>query len=249
MNKNIKEYVKKKKRRKKIKKIILFIFVIIIGLVIFVYKSTLFNMKKINIYGLVNLNEEEIQETIKYTIGQNIFTIKYNKIKADLKENPYINSVKISKKGINTLKIEIEENKISYYYQNGEVIKTINNEGVISEEIKSLEGRNLIKLTGIDLSEKNIGETISDNNKLSSILENFYKMKEVMPENYSFSEININNINDIKCKIGEVEVIIGNDENLMDKINLALNLMDQGIIKKGYIDASFEGPPVIKVEK
>lgn len=249
MNKNIKQYVKKKKRRKRIKKLILFIFVIIIGLVIFVYKSPLFNVKKINIYGLVNLNEEEIQEKIKYTIGQNIFTIKYNKIIEDLKENPYINNVKISKSRINILNIDIEENKIPYYYQNGEIIKTINNEGIICEEIQSLEGRNLIKLTGIDLSQKNIGENISDNNKIGSILDSFYKMKEVMPENYSFSEININNINDIKCIIGEVEIIIGNDENLMDKVNLALNLMDQGIIKKGYIDTSFEGPPVIKVEK
>ena len=249
MNKNIKQYVRKKKRRKRLKKIILFMFVIIIGVVIFVYKSSLFNIKKINIYGLVNLNEEEIQERIKYTIGQNIFTVKYNKIKEDLKENPYINNVKISKKGIDTLKIEVQENKISYYYQNGPVIKTINNQGLICEEVQSLEGRNLIKLTGIDLSQKNIGENISDDNKVSSILEEFYNMEEAMKESHSFSEININNINYIKCKIGDVEVIIGNYENLMDKVNLALNLIDQGIIKKGYIDTSFEGSPVIKVEK
>lgn len=249
MNKNIKEYVKKKKRRKKIKKLILFIFVVIVGVVIFIYKSPLFNVKKINIYGLVNLNEEEIQEKLKYTIGQNIFTISYNKIKDDLIDNPYIKNVKISKKGINTLNINVEENKISYYYQNGDIIKTINNEGLICEEVQSLEGRNLIKLTGLDLSQKNIGEKIVDNNKITSILESFYKMKEVMPENYSFLEININNINDIKCIIGEVEIIIGSDENLIDKVNLALNLMDQGIIKKGYIDTSFEGPPVIKIEK
>lgn len=249
MNNNIKEYVKRKKRRKRLKKLILWLFVFIIGIVIFIYKSPLFNVKQITIYGLVTLSEDDIQEKLKYNIGQNIFTIDYSKIKSSLIENPYIKNVKVAKKGINGITINIEENKISYYYENQGIIKTINNEGIITEELKDISDRKLTKLTGLDLSSKKIGEKIIDNSEITTILETFYKMIEVMPENYSFSEINIKDINSISCNIGNVKIIIGNSENLIDKINLALNLIDQGTISKGYIDMSFDGPPVIKKEE
>lgn len=246
MNNNVNKFVKKKRKKKIIRRIILGFFVFIIGIIIFIYKAPIFNLKKIDISGLVTITNESLQEKLKYNIGQNIFTINYSKIEKDLKENPYIKEVKIRKKGINKIGIDIVENNIAYYFESNGKIKSINNEGVIVEEVENLDGRNLTKLTGIDLTEKGIGDKITEDYELPEVLDTFYKMIEVMPEEFYFSEINISDLNYIICYIGDVEIKLGDSSDLIDKVNIALNLIENGTISKGYIDMSFNGSPVIK---
>lgn len=246
MNTKVNKFVKKKRRKKTIKKVILGLFIIIIGTIIFIYKAPIFNLKKINISGLVTLSSESLQEELKYNIGQNIFTIDYNKIEKILKENPYIKEIKISKKSINQININVVENKIAYFLSSNGKITTINNEGIVVEETDDIGDRSLTKLTGIDISDKKIGDKISEDNKITFVLETFYKMIEVIPEEFKISEINIYDFNNIICNIGDVEIILGDSSNLLDKMNIALNILEQKIVTKGYIDMSFEGTPIIK---
>ncbi|WP_195264048.1 MULTISPECIES: FtsQ-type POTRA domain-containing protein [unclassified Clostridium] len=246
MNNKSNKFIRRKKRNKIIKRLILGLFVIIVGIIIFIYKSPIFNLKKIDITGLVTLSNESLQENLKYYIGQNIFTIDYNEIEKELKENPYIKEIKVNKKGINSLNINIKENKIAYYFESDGKIKAINNEGVIVEELDKMDDRNLIKLTGIDLSGKTVGDKISENINIPDTLEKFYNIIEVMPQEYIFSQIEIENLNNIVCYIGNIEIMIGDSSDLTDKMNLALNAIEQGVISKGYIDMSFNGPAVIK---
>lgn len=243
---NTNQFIRRKRKKKVIKRLILALFVFTIGIIIFIYKSPVFNLKKINLTGLVTLTNESLQEKLKYNIGQNIFTIDYNEIEKELKENPYVKEIKITKKGINSLNINIKENKIAYYFESEGKLKAINNEGIIVEELDSLEGRNLIMLTGVDLIEKTVGDKVSDNTNLKNVLEKFYQIIEVMPQEYIFSKIDVEDINNIVCYIGNVKIIIGDSTNLVDKMNLALNAIEQGVISKGYIDISFNGQPVIK---
>lgn len=243
---NTNQFIRRKRKKKAIKRLILALFVFTIGIIIFIYKSPVFNLKKINLTGLVTLTNESLQEKLKYNIGQNIFTIDYNEIEKELKENPYVKEIKITKKGINSLNINIKENKIAYYFESEGKLKAINNEGIIVEELDSLEGRNLIMLTGVDLIEKTVGDKVSDNTNLKNVLEKFYQIIEVMPQEYIFSKIDVEDINNIVCYIGNVKIIIGDSTNLVDKMNLALNAIEQGVISKGYIDISFNGQPVIK---
>jgi cell division protein FtsQ len=56
-----------------------------------------------------------------------------------------------------------------------------------------------------------------------------------MPQEYVFSKIDIKDINNIVCYIGNVEIIIGDITNLADKMNLALNAIEQGVISKGIL--------------
>lgn len=250
MNKKVNQFVKKKKKKKLIKRIILGLFVLIIGIIIFIYKAPFFNLKEIKISGLVTISNESLQEKLKYNIGGNIFTLDYNDIVNKLKENPYIKEVKISKKGINKINIDIIENKVAYYIENSGNFKIINNEGIIVEEVVDISDRTLTKISGVDVSNKKLGESISDNIELPKALDEFYTLIENMPEGQNFSEINLSNTNSIICYIGNVEIRVGDRENLLDKINLALNLINQGTIAKGYIDMSVEGiPPVIKVSE
>lgn len=154
------------------------------------------------------------------------------------------------KKGALYININIIENKVAYYIENNGDFKIINNEGVIVEEVVDISDRTLTKISGVDVSNKKLGESISGNNELPKALDEFYTLIENMPEGQSFYEINLNNTNSIICYLGNVEIRIGDRENLLDKINLALNLINQGTIAKGYIDMSVDGvPPVMKVSE
>ncbi|MFU7514823.1 cell division protein FtsQ/DivIB [Clostridium sp. HCS.1] len=246
MNTNVNKFVIKKRRKKLIKRIVLGLFVFIIGIIIFIYKAPIFNLKKINITGLVTISNESLQEKLKYNLGQNIFTLDYNKIEKELKANPYVQDVIIKKKGISTININVVENKIAFYLISNNKIKAINNEGIIVEELDDLGDRKLTKLSGVDVSDKTVGSKIVDGNELPKVLDTFYKMIEVIPEEFKISEINILDLNNIICYIGNVEIILGDSLGLIDKVNIALNLIEQGTITKGYIDLSLEGRPVIK---
>lgn len=245
MNTSVNKFIIKKRRKKVIKRIILGLFVFIIGIIIFIYKAPIFNLKNMSFTGLVTISNESLQEKLKYSIGQNIFTIDYNKIEKDLKDNPYIKEVKIRKKGINNININVVENKIAFYFISNEKIKTINNEGVIVEGLDDIGDRSLTKLSGIDASEKIVGSKVMEDKELPNVLDTFYRMIEVMPQEFKFSEINILDLNNIICYIGDVEILLGDSSDLINKVNIALNLIEQGTIAKGYIDMSFDGPPVI----
>ncbi len=246
MNTNVNKFVIKKRRKKLIKRIVLGLFVFILGIIIFIYKAPIFNLKKINITGLVTISNENLQEKLKYNIGKNIFTLDYNEIEKEVKSNPYVQEVRIRKKGINSININVVENKIAFYLINNDKIKAINNEGVIVEEIDDLGDRKLTKLSGVDVSEKVVGSKILDDKELPDVLDAFYKMIEVIPEELKINEINILDLDNIICYIGNVEIILGNSLDLRDKMNIALNLIEQGTITNGYINLSFEGSPVIK---
>ncbi|MBU5454608.1 cell division protein FtsQ/DivIB [Caproiciproducens sp. MSJ-32] len=250
---NSSSFIKKRRRKKLIKKFTLGFLVIVVGIIIFIYKAPIFNLKDIKVNGLVTLTKETIQEMLKYEIGQNIFTINYKEMENTLKENPYIKSVKITKNGINSLDIKIEENKIGFYSLRDNTIFTINNEGIIVEELTTIEDKNLIKIEGIDLTNKSIGQKILDDKNVSLILDEFYRMEEVIREYYQISKLNLENINNISCYIEDIKIILGNKNNLQEKMNLALNIIEQEFTEKGYskgyIDLSFEGNPVMKVEK
>ncbi|VYU63085.1 FtsQ-type POTRA domain-containing protein [Clostridium tertium] len=250
MNNKVNQFVKKKKKKKLIKRIILGLFVFIIGIIIFVYKAPLFNLKEIGISGLVTISNDSLQEKLKYNIGENIFTLNYNDIISKLKENPYIKDVKITKKGINKININITESKVAYYIESNGIFRVINNDGIIVEDTNDISDRKLVKISSnIDISSKKVGDLISENTELPKVLDDFYILIENMPEGQNFTQINLDNINNIICFIGNVEIRVGDRENLMDKINLALNLINQGTIAKGYIDMSFDGPPVINISK
>lgn len=248
MNKKAQEFIRKKKRKKALRKLAVAIFIFIIALVIFIYKSSIFNLKTINFEGIITLNEEELQENLREFNGKNIFTINYDKIKSKIKQNPYISEVSVEKDGVNSLNITIKENKIAFYIEDGETKNIINNDLVLVEKVPSIEGRNLVKLLGIKAEVNEIGKKIIDNNHLTKILNDFYPIIENMPKEHKLESIDVADITNIKTNIENVKIFLGDTENLVDKMNLVLNAIDQGAITKGYIDLSFDGPPVIKEE-
>lgn len=246
--KEIHDYIKRKKRKKAIRKLTMIITVAIISLVLFLTKAPIFNIKEIVFKGASTITKEDSFERIKDRVGMNIFKVNEKLIKEDLLKNKYLKSVSVSRKGLNSLEITIVEEAPVFYIVEGENKKIINEDLYVLEVVQDISGRNLVEIIGLDASNCNVGDRINSDSVYSGVLKTLYPYIAQNYEELKFDSIDISNIVDIKGYMGEVEIFIGDDSDIHSKIeNIYRIMLAENInLKKGYIDVSFEGSPVIK---
>ena len=248
---DVKKFIKAKKRKKLIKKLILMTIVIVVGGFIFITKAPIFNIKSITLKGNVTIADEVLLSGISDRIGLNIFTVNQKEIKEEVLKNKYVSSVEIKRKGINILEINITEEAPVYYIDNGVKLLIINNNLEVLEEVDNIDGRNLVEVKGIDFSAKDDESRADEFNSYKSILSNFYPFISQNRESIYLSSLDLSNIVNIIGYIGNVEILFGDDSNLYNKMeNVYRIMLDDNInIAKGYINVSFNGSPVVKIEE
>ena len=248
--KDAKKFIKAKKRKKLIKKVTLMTIVIVTALFIFFTKAPIFNIKSISFKGNVTISNEVLYGEVEDRIGLNIFTVNQKSIKEEILKNRYVSSVSVKRKGLNKLVIEITEEAPVYYINDGMKISIINENLDVIEEVDNLEGRNLVEIKGVDLSIVNDESRIDDVNTYKKILANFYPFISQNKEEIHLSSLDISNIVNIIGYIGDVEIFFGDDSDLYNKMeNVYRIILDESInIRKGYINVSINGSPVIKNE-
>ena len=249
--KDVKKFIKAKKRKRLIKKLTLITIVVVVGGFIFITKAPIFNIKAITFKGNVTISSELLLSEVNDRIGLNIFTVNERKIREEILKNRYVSTVDIKRKGINTLEINITEEAPVYYINNGVELLIINNDLEVLEEVDNIDGRNLVEIKGVDLSVKDDESRIDEFNSYKSILTNFYPFISQNRESIYLSSLDVSNIVDIIGYIGNVEILFGDDSDLYNKMeNVYRIMLDDNInIAKGYINVSFNGSPVIKVEE
>ena len=249
--KDVKKFIKAKKRKKLIKKLILITIVLVVGGFIFITKAPIFNIKSITFKGNVTISSEVLLSGVSDRIGLNIFTVNEKDIKEEVLKNRYVSTVDIKRKGINTLEINITEEAPVYYINNGIELLIINNDLEVLEEVDNTEGRNLVEIKGIDLSVKDDESRVDEFNSYKNILTNFYPFISKNRESIYLSSLDVSNIVNIIGYIGNVEIFFGDDSDLYNKMeNVYRIMLDDNInIAKGYINVSFNGSPVIKIEE
>lgn len=239
------------KRRKKmlIRRTIFFSIIIIVGLVVFMFKAPIFNVKTINVKGTLTVDKGIIQEKLKAYIGINIFSVSNSEIEKKVNEDPYIKDVSSRKKGINNIEVNIIEEPVNFYLD-GEIKKIVSNEGILLEEVDTIGEKYLVKLEDIQLNEAKVAEQIVADEKTIEAMKSFAEIIRNNESTYIINSINLKDLQKINLKINEMNIKIGDYNNLKDKFNKIFNIMDQqGLVdKKGYIDISSEEAPVIKVE-
>ncbi|MDU2489216.1 MAG: FtsQ-type POTRA domain-containing protein [Clostridium celatum] len=249
--KDVKKFIKAKKRKRLIKKLTLITIVVVVGGFIFITKAPIFNIKAITFKGNVTISSELLLSEVNDRIGLNIFTVNERKIREEILKNRYVSTVDIKRKGINTLEINITEEAPVYYINNGVELLIINNDLEVLEEVDNIDGRNLVEIKGIDLSVKDDENRVDEFNSYKSILTNFYPFISQNRESIYLSSLDVSNIVDIIGYIGDVKILFGDDSDLYNKMeNVYRIMLDDNInIAKGYINVSFNGSPVIKVEE
>ena len=240
------KYILKAQRKRLVKKVILIFLLLTIGIIVFVTKSNIFIIKKVAILGNPIISGEDIKERTENLIGKNIFFLNKRNIINEAKKNPYVEKVEISKAYPKQVNIKIVEKQGIYYVDKESYKCVLNNELILLEKPENIDNRNLVELKGINFENEELGNRVLENSRIENILDIFYDIIKNNPTNYKIDSIDLSDLTNIKLYIGEVEGRLGNDENILDKMNKLLHIMasqDVGI-SKGYIDVGFDGAPV-----
>ncbi|WP_315080452.1 FtsQ-type POTRA domain-containing protein [uncultured Clostridium sp.] len=216
------------------------------GVIIFVTKSNVFIVKKVAVTGNPIITGEDVKERCEKVLGENIFFVSKSDLTKEAKKNPYVESVTVTKKFPKQININIVEKEGIYYIDEGKNKLILSNRLVLLERTDDLRGRNLVEIKGIEYKEGEVGERVLEDNRISEILTTFYNIVRNNPTEYNISSIDLRDLTNIKVYIGEVEGRLGNDENLLDKMNKIIHIVSspEVAMNKGYIDVSFGGSPV-----
>ncbi len=228
---------KNKKRNLSKKKVSIFISsILLIGVIIvFLLKAPIFNVSKIEVVGNNIVTKENIINISGIKLGENIF--KYgNKNISKIKENMYVDDVKINKVFPNTVKISIKEREIKYQ------INLINSFVYIDKNGYILENSTLKKDVPII-----IGFTILENDLLNKKrletkdLETLSKINKIMESAKTINidnlitEINIEKEYILNLEAKAKKIYIGDASNLINKMLYVQKILEKEEGKTGTI--------------
>lgn len=119
-------------RRKRIITVISLI-IILLSILVLILFSGLFNIKKITVINNSKITTEEIIKNSTLAVGNNMFKTLNTTIRENIKKNPYIEDVKITKKLDGEIILDIKERTPTYMLQRENDYVYINNQGYILE--------------------------------------------------------------------------------------------------------------------
>lgn len=227
--------------------------ILIVGIILFITKSNVFLIKKVSILGNPAMSGEDVKERTEYLIGQNIFFIKKGDIIKTAEENPYVKTVEITKTYPRQVNIRITEKQGVFCIEKDGMYYVFSEKGMLLEKTDNIDNRNLIRMLGIDdkIDNMELGSAISENLRMINILDIFSQIAETNPTNFKIDYIDLSDFMNIKVYIGDVEGRLGNDENIPDKMNKLMHIVENTEIgiQKGYVDVGFDGSPVYYKEE
>ena len=227
--------------------------VLFVGIILFITKSNVFIIKKVSILGNPIMSGEDVKEKTQYLIGQNIFFIRKGDIIKAAEENPYVKSVDITKTYPRQVNIKIAEKQGVFCSEKDGGYCIFSDKGILLEKTDNIDDRNLIQLLGVEdeINGIELGDSISENLRMTNLLNTFSQIAEVNPTNYKIDYIDLNDFMNIKVYIGDVEGRLGNDENIPDKMNKLMHIVENTEIgiEKGYVDVGFDGSPIYYKEE
>lgn len=227
--------IKMKKKRKR-KNPILFlikwtsVLLLLIGTIIFILTTPMFNIKNINISGIEHLTEEQVISLSELNKNENLFKNSKSKITSNIKQNPYVESVIIKRKLPDTIDIQIKERKRSYMlkFVNGYVY--IDTQGYILEI--SEEKLKLPIISGYKTEEDKISEgnrlITEDLENLNNVLKITNSLEEIDVAKEIITNIDISNKEDYTVYLESEKKTIhfGDASNLSNKILYVKAMID-----------------------
>lgn len=235
-----KKEIKRKKKNEKIKFFIkLFLFIgLVSGGIIFALVSPIFNIQEIIVTNNASVPSDTIISLSELTTEENIF--KFISITAvnKIKENPYIENVKIHRRLPNKVEIEVEERTPRYNIQILESYAYISTQGYVLEISQDGKGMPIIIGTKTPEEEITAGKRLNgeDLNKLEDVIK-IMNSAEKHKISEKITTIDISNKNDYIIYLEEEKktIHLGNDTNISDKMLNAVTIMEKEKEKSGDI--------------
>ena len=227
-----KQAEKRNKRNKKVKNIlkILLLLGVIIGGTIFSMTSPIFNIKEIQVTNNNITPSDTIISLSELKLDENIFKFNKYNVKNKIKENAYIEDVKIHRKIPNVVQIEITQRQPKYSIDFMGKYAYINSQGYILEVADTNNGLPIIQ--GIATNEEEIVPNSRLNEDDLTSLENIIKIMDIAKENNldtKVTSIDITNKNQYSIYIQEEKkrIHLGEDTNLGNKMLYAISIMEK----------------------
>lgn len=239
-----KKTTKKQQIAKKKKKIIIHlikwisILFILIGCGIYFVLSPFFNIKNIEITGNQRLTTEKIISLSQIQLDENIFKLIKNKIEKNIKENAYVENVKIKRKLPDTISINVEERTPTFMIMLANAYVYINNQGYFLEISK--EKLDIPIITGILTEESNIHEgnrlNIEDLQRLEHVLQ-IMKSAESNEIVQLITKINISDKQNYILELNNEKktVQMGDTSNLSTKMLFVKSILEKNKDIEGEI--------------
>ena len=233
--------VSKKKKQKelnpKIKKIIILV-VLLFAAIILILLSSIFNCKEIQVIGNSKVSTDEIIGRSNIKTEENMFKINVFKAKKNIKENAYINNVKIKRKLQGKVEIIVEERFPTFILSCEEGCILINNQGYILEQV--IEPPKIPTIIGLstDFTTKNNGDRL-DNDDLVT-LEKIILITDIAEKKELknlITYINISNTKDIVIYMDSQKKTIhfGDETNASKKFDRVKTVMENETNYEGEI--------------
>ena len=220
-----KDEIKEKKSHKWIK-IILVIFLLVLLLVILLL-SPIFNITAIYVKGNSKISKQEIISLSQIQLGENIFKYINIKIMQNIKTNPYIDEVKITRNYPSEITIEVKERENKYMLKINETYYSISTQGYILD--KSIDTYQLPEIIGYKTETIDI---ILGNRLIDDDLEQLEKINTL--NNYLEEDGIKEKI--LNYTIGEDEIIIGLNDNRQIYVQSFTNLSIKMISLKNVLE-------------
>ena len=166
------EQIKRNRKVKTLIKLILLL-AVIVGLIIYLMLSPIFNIKNINVEGNASISSEQIISLSKVQKETNLFKVSNKDTISAIKENPYVKTVEIRRTLPDTITFVITERIATYMLEYGSSYAYIDNQGYILEISANIKD-GLAKIVGYETSQDEIipGNRLCENDleKLNIVL-------------------------------------------------------------------------------
>jgi len=234
---------KRKKKNRRIKFLLKTILLlgIIIGGIAFAIISPIFNMKEIQVLGNEQVSKETIVSLSGLKTEENIFRFGIFKVMSNIKENAYIERVKIHRKIPSTVQIEVEERKHNYSIDFLGKYAYINTQGYILEIAE--DSKQKVILQGIETPEEQmvVGSRLNneDLEKLEDVIKIINATKEYELDT-KVTNIDMSDKNEYSIYLEEEgkKVHLGSSSNLSNKMLYVNAIIEEEKGKAGEIFAN-----------
>lgn len=237
------EEKRKKARTKRLKKVlkILLLLGIIAGGIAFAMVSPIFNIQNIEVLKNEKVSTQTIISLSELKTGENIFRFSSTKVANLIKENAYIEMVKIHRWIPNTVQIEIEEREHTYSVDFLGKYAYINKQGYILEIAEDSKQKPILQ--GISTPEEQVVTGNRLNNEDLQKIEDVIKIMNVTKEynlETKVTSIDISDKNEYSIQIEEEKkrVYLGDSSNLSNKMLYVNAILDEEKGKAGEIFAN-----------
>ncbi len=181
----------------------------------------------------------------------NILYLDIKDTKEKILNNAYIQQVNIKRQLPSTLILNVTEREAKYFIQEDNIFYILDKNLNILEK-RTDSGLNLIEIKGSNLSQKEVGEIAIDNKRIALFTSSFIDLMNTANKPLNINAVDVTDTLKIQLYMGNMVIKMGDEEQIKEKLNKVMNILEidpayaQG---KGYIDVSFNGNPVISIEK